>query len=89
MNKILTILNQIRPEHDFEESENFISDGLLDSFDIVTLVAELEENFGISIDGEDVTPENFSSLDALERLLERYMSPGLRLQAQETHGVSR
>ena len=47
MSKLLAILEKIRPENDFTESKDFIADGLLDSFDVVTLVAELEEYFGI------------------------------------------
>ena len=75
MSKLLAILENIRPEHDFTESKDFIADGLLDSFDVMTLVAELEKYFGISIDGEDITPENFKNLENLERLLQQYLSP--------------
>ena len=88
MTELLSILENIRPEHDFTESKDFIADGLLDSFDIVTLVAELEENFGISIDGEDVTPENFNNLDALECLVQRYIETSLEPEAQEFLGLS-
>ena len=65
------VLRQTRPEHDFNQSSDFVGDGLLDSFDVVTVVAALEERLGIVIDGADVTPESFRSLDSLERLLER------------------
>jgi acyl carrier protein len=71
MVNVLSILEKIRPEHDFTESTDFISDGLLDSFDIVTLVTEFENRFKISIDGADVTPENFNNLEALEQFLRR------------------
>ena len=74
MNRLLDILERIRPESDFLESRDFIKEGLLDSFDIVTLVAELEEYFNISIDGEDVTPENFRNLETLERFLQVYLN---------------
>lgn len=74
MDRLLTILNNIRPEHDFAKSQNFIIDGLLDSFDIVTLVAELENRFGISIDGEDVTPENFKNIETLDQFIQRYVN---------------
>lgn len=60
--KIIKILKEIRPEFDFEESENFVEDGYLDSFDIVTLVSELETAFDIVIDGLDVLPENFETV---------------------------
>lgn len=74
MHRLLPILHVIRPEHDFAESQDFILDGLLDSFDIVTLVAALEQQFHISIDGEDVIPENFKNLEALEQFVQRYSS---------------
>ena len=67
--KVLEILNGLRPEFDFSENIDFIENGYLDSFDIVTLVTELEECFSISIDGEDILPENFCSIDAIEALI--------------------
>jgi len=65
----LQILKEIRPEFDFASSSDFISDGLLDSLDIVTLVAALDANYGISILGTDIVPENFQNLQTLENLL--------------------
>ena len=67
--RILNILSETRPEFDFSQSSDFISEGLLDSFDIVQLVTLLDEEFGISIDGIDILPENFSSVDAITQLL--------------------
>ncbi len=61
----------MRPEYDFSTSQDFISDGMLDSFDVVTLVSELEEKFSIAIDGEDIIPENFSSVDRIANLVEK------------------
>lgn len=69
--RIIKILAELRPEFDFTESNDFIEDGMLDSFDIVSLVSELEEKFGITIDGEDIVPENFSSVEAISSLVER------------------
>ncbi|HPH03819.1 MAG TPA: acyl carrier protein [Spirochaetota bacterium] len=67
--KILSILHSIRPEGDYTGSTDYLGDGLLDSFDIVTLVSSLDDAFGISIDGLDILPENFSSITAIEALL--------------------
>lgn len=67
--QIIDILNGIRPEFDFGTETNFISQGMLDSFDLITLVTELDETFGISIDGTDILPENFESVDSIEALL--------------------
>ena len=68
--KIVAILNELRPEFDFsEEGVNFIEGGMLDSFDVVNLVDELDSTFGISIDGVDILPENFASIEAITNLL--------------------
>ena len=72
-NTLLDVLNTIRPEFNFAKSIDFIKEGLLDSFDIVTLVAELEKKFEISIDGEDVTPENFTNIGTLDQFVQRYL----------------
>ena len=69
--KILAILEEIRPEFDYTESSDFIEDGYLDSFDMVTLVASLEDKFGIVIDEIDIVPENFNSLESIAKLLEK------------------
>ena len=67
----MKILNDLRPEFDFSQAVNFVEEGMLDSFDVINLVTTLDEEFGISIDGTDVLPENFSSIDAIERLLKK------------------
>ena len=66
------VLKGIRPEFDFAASEDFFGDGMLDSFDMVLLVSELEKNFGISIDGMEILPENFLNIAAIESLLQKY-----------------
>ena len=65
--QIIKILTELRPEFDFtQEGVNFIEEGMLDSFDVVNLVDELDTTFGISIDGVDIIPENFASVEAIE-----------------------
>lgn len=71
MSKVLAILTQIRPEFDFQSTQDFFEDGVLDSFDLVTLVSELDQAYGISIDGMDIVPANFSNVGAIEALLIR------------------
>jgi len=71
--KIIEILTDLRPEFDFnEEGVDFVEDGMLDSFDMVSLVDELEEQFNIKIDGVDVVAANFSTLASIEKLLQKY-----------------
>ena len=69
--EIIKILTELRPEFDFNQNIDFIEEGMLDSFDVVTLVTTLDETFGISIDGVDVLPENFSSVEKIETLLKK------------------
>ncbi len=69
--KIVEILTDLRPEFDFNEDVNFIEEGMLDSFDVVSLVDELESQFNIKINGTDVIAENFSSLDKIEALVKK------------------
>lgn len=72
MSQVQALLTQIRPEVDFSQSIDFFEEGVLDSFDLVTLVTELDRAYGISIDGLDIVPENFSSVANIEALLARY-----------------
>ena len=69
--KVLEILSNIRPEFDFTEDVNFIEEGMLDSFDIVSLVDALNTEFQIIIDGVDIVPENFSSVDTIIELVNK------------------
>ncbi len=69
MKSLPEILKDIRPEFDFSASNDFIADGMLDSFDMVTLVATLDKTYGISIQGTDIVPENFKNLQTIEALL--------------------
>lgn len=71
MNKIIGILQDLRPEYDFTQSKDFIADGYLDSFDIVSLVSSLEENYGILIDALDILPENFCSVEAIAEVVKK------------------
>ncbi|MBO4481913.1 MAG: acyl carrier protein [Bacteroidales bacterium] len=70
--QIIKILTELRPEFDFtQEGVNFIEEGMLDSFDVVTLVDSIEEEIGVAISGVDVLPENFCSIDAICQTIER------------------
>ena len=69
--RILKILSGLRPEFDFTMDVNFIEEGILDSFDVINLVTALDSEFGISIDGTDVLPENFSSVNSIVMLLKK------------------
>lgn len=71
-NEIYLILENIRPEVNFKSTTNFITEGYLDSFDIVSLVSALDEEFNISIDGTDIIPENFETIDSIILLVTKF-----------------
>jgi acyl carrier protein len=70
MDEILRILEDIKPGVKFEGNTSLVSDGLLDSFDIISLVGELNDSFGIEIPVEDIIPENFESVEKIAGLVE-------------------
>lgn len=69
--KILAILSDIRPDIEFETEEGLISDGLLESFDLIQLIATLENEFGVEIGNKNVTIDNFDSFEKIVSLMER------------------
>ncbi len=70
--KIIKILTEIRPEFNFnKENSGFITKGMLDSFDIISIVSDMEENFDIAIDGAKILPENFDSIHAISNLIDK------------------
>ena len=71
MEKIIEILKSIRSDVDFENESKFIDDGILDSFDIVSIVGELCDAYDITITVDDMEPENFNSVKAIHELVER------------------
>ena len=71
MEKLLEILTDLHPDVDFDTEERLIDDGILDSFDIVTLIAEIDDVFDIAVPAEQLVPENFNSAKSIFALLER------------------
>ncbi len=69
--QIIEILNDINPDVDYETETALVDDDVLDSFELVSLVSELNGEFGINITVVDFVPENFNSLDAIVALVER------------------
>ena len=71
MEELMEILSELRPDVDFENETALITDGVLDSFDIVALVAELNEAFDIEIKPNNLVPDNFNSVKAMMALIEQ------------------
>ena len=72
--QIIEILSEICPGIDFETETALIDDGLIDSLDIVAVVTELMEAFDVELGVDDLTPENFNSVEAIEELNESKQS---------------
>lgn len=71
MDKLLEILKQIRDDIDFESEDALIDDGILDSFDIVSIVSELTMEYDIDISIDDMSPENFNSAEKIYEMILR------------------
>ena len=69
--QIIEILTEICPGIDFEQETALIDDGLIDSLDIVAVVTELMDAFDVQLGVDDLTPENFNSVEAICQLIER------------------
>ena len=73
MENIKEILKEIRSDVDFNTSDNFIDDQLLDSLDIIKLISLLDSTFEISIEADDIVPENFISINTINDLINKYL----------------
>lgn len=71
MEKVIEILTELHPEVDFNTATELIDDGVLDSLDIVSLVAAIDTEFGVVVPAEEIIPENFNSADAILELITR------------------
>jgi len=71
MEELLRILSDLRPDVDFTNNNKLIDDGVLDSFDIISLVGELSEQYDIEVGVENLLPENFNSARAILALVQR------------------
>ena len=69
MDIILDMLKELHEDVDFEECDSLVTDGILDSFDIVTLIGQIAEEFDVSITADKITPENFNSAESIWSLV--------------------
>lgn len=70
MEKLIEILKGIRPDVDFENENALIDDGILDSFDVVSIISELDDEFGVQVKINELDPENFNSAKAIWNLIQ-------------------
>lgn len=74
--QLMDILTDLRSDVDFETETQLVTDGILESFDIVSLVAALTDTFDIDIQAKDLLPENFDSAEAMLRMIARLQDEG-------------
>ena len=70
MEKLLELLKGVRPDVDFENETALIDDGILDSFDVVSIISELDDAFGVQIRITELDPDNFNSAKAIWKLIQ-------------------
>ncbi len=71
MDELLNLLSEIRPDVDFQNEEALIDDEILDSFDIISIVGEINDQFDIDINVNDLMPENFNTVEAMWDLIQK------------------
>lgn len=71
MEKLIEILEEIQPEVDFKTCEHLVDEHYLDSLSIISLVAEIEDEFDVTIPTVEIIPSNFNSAKAIWNLIER------------------
>jgi len=71
MDELLEILQELHDDIDFETHQTLIDDKVIDSFDIITLIAEVDDRIGVTIPPEELIPENFNSYSAIKALIEK------------------
>ena len=74
--QIIEILEDIQPEADYETCQTLIDDHILTSLDVLSLVAELEDEFDVTIPTVDIIPSNFNSVDEIAAMVDRLQEEG-------------
>ena len=69
MEKLYTLLEEIRPDVDFRNITTLVTDGFIDSFDIVSIIASIEDEFAVEITVDSMVAENFESAAAIMNLV--------------------
>ena len=70
--RVFDVLNQVNDEIIRYDGKNMMLDGVIDSFEIIEIVATLEEEFDIEIDAKDVVEANFLNKEAIINLVMKY-----------------
>lgn len=77
MEKLLKILSEIRPDVNFATEKGLIEEGILDSFDVVSIISALDDEYGVKIRVTELTPENFDSAESIMELVKKLQNQNL------------
>lgn len=75
MEKLLEILQRVRPDVDFKNETLLIDDGILYSMDVVSIISELDDEFGVQVRINELIPDNFNSVEAIWNLIQNLKNP--------------
>ena len=75
MEKLLEILQRVRPDVDFKNETLLIDDGILDSMDVVSIISEFDDEFGVQVRINELIPDNFNSVEAIWNLIQNLKNP--------------
>lgn len=71
MERLIEILEELQPDVDFENTENLVDGRYLDSLTILSLIAEIEDEFDVEIPTVEIIPANFNSAKKIWALIEK------------------
>ena len=73
MDKLIALLNKVKPNVDFVNEEALVDDNIIDSLDVISIIAEIAEQYGIVIPNDEIIPDNFNSAEAIKELIDDLM----------------
>ena len=71
METLLEILTELHPEVDFNSCDTLVDDGILDSFDIISIISEINSEFDVAVPAEEIVPDNFNSAESIWEMIQR------------------
>ncbi len=74
MEELLELLKDVRDDIDFTKEDKLIDDKILTSFDIIQIIASIDDTFDVSIPATQIVPENFNSMQSIYNMIQRLLS---------------
>ena len=73
-NQIASIMQEVKPTKNLENVKDIVEGGYIDSFELMMLISNISEQFGIEISIDEIIPENFNSIDAICAMVEKLLA---------------